>query len=372
MAFNASRTWSIGTPSSTAALGAFSLGAFGGKLAQRQALAVSQQQAGRNHRNERNQPQHDAAADCQFFRGNVEHVVHRADGRQLRPSSNARQLDHRSDNALAHHQEDLGGTHGVHGRAVSARDFFIRKSDDPPHQDRHRRKLEKGNRAVNGVQASGELADLVRDAMAEIFGEVREALFHPLRNSVPAVRHQHRRREQATNEGDQSVSRPIDSMLEIGRRGGGKGVQLGRQKDGAHQKHRKAADVEDALDRPDRNLRSHTQVLLASDQIGANQFSGAAEKSEAGKANHGGRNQPHDRRFFTNRAEKNLPSHRAQEIGEVNEQNAVKYVPPVQVELNQPRPVEVSPRAELKVNKRRQYKDNGGIESPLLDFHSLK
>src|SRR5271165_5260064 len=52
------------------------------KLSQRQAFPVSQQQANRNHRDERDHPQQNAATGRQLMR-RVEDVLQRRNGRQL-------------------------------------------------------------------------------------------------------------------------------------------------------------------------------------------------------------------------------------------------------------------------------------------------
>ena len=71
------------------------------------------------------------------------------------------------------------------------------------------------------------------------------------------------------------------------------GQPLGRggEKGGQNQQDGESPNVEDALHRPDRQLGGKGQVLAARNQIGADEFPGAAQQRQTRKSNDGGRNQ---------------------------------------------------------------------------------
>src|ERR1700723_2450865 len=148
-------------------------------------------------------------------------------------------------------------------------------------------------------------------------------------------------------------------------------MQFGRQKNCAHQQNREAANVKDALHRPNSYLGGKTQIRMAGDQVGANQFTRSPEQRQPSESDHSRWSEGEDRRVFAYGQKKDFPPYRPQQIGEINEEDAMKNVTPFDIESNQQRPIKIAPRAKLKINKRDQNEKNDRIRNVFFMWHLL-
>src|SRR5579864_3887032 len=140
--------------------------------------------------------------------------------------------------------------------------------------------------------------------------------------------------------------------------------QRAGQEDREHHHDRKRADVEDALNAPYGELRREREFGTAGNQIRADEFASAAEKSQAGEADDGGRNHVHCSGIGADRAQKNFPAQGSKPIRDINQGDAVQHVPFADAVRLAPEssPSEGVPMAVLQVKEKGQDEedDDGG------------
>src|SRR6202035_5088981 len=135
---------------------------------------MRQQQANRDNRDERSQPQQNSATGREFMR-RQENMLQCRDRRQLRSSADARQLDQRAQHARTHQQENFGYCHMRKRGPVGMSYLEIRKRDDPPHQNRYSGQLQEGKRTVDRIQSAMKFANSLRHPMSKVRGQMRKA-----------------------------------------------------------------------------------------------------------------------------------------------------------------------------------------------------
>ena len=225
---------------------------------------------------------------------------------------------------------------------------------------------------MDGIEADGKLANFLRDAMAQIFGEMGKTAFDPLGDSSPVVSHQHSSRKQSQYERDQGVSREMNPVPDFRRGYGRKRTQL---------RGKKIAATIRTVKPPTSKIRSTAQTATweakgrfsrRAIRYGRINSPARPSRGESGESDHGRWDQSEDGRLLAHGSKKDFPSNRAQEIGEVDERDAVKNVAPIQSVLKEPSPVEVPPGAELEINQHGQHDEDNRVRCVFFFIHSVR
>ena len=137
----------------------------------------------------------------------------------------------------------------------------------------------------------------------------------------------------------------------------------------SHQ-HGERADIENALHRPDADLRGERDAFLFRDQVRADEFSGAAQQRQSGEADECWAQQSAGARL-ADRLQKHLPAHGAQQVGAVDQSDSgqdVKLADAAGLGA-EAGPVEGAPVLHLEIHQDAQHNDDDGGGEDLLLFH---
>ena len=123
---------------------------------------------------------------------------------------------------------------------------------------------------MDGVKAAAKLADSHGDAVTEVRSEVRKTPFYPTGERLAAAMHGKRSPREADHNHDQYDRYFFKNSPRL------HSLRRGRKEGCQHEQESKASDIENALHSPDRELGGKGEILTLCDEVGADEFSGAA------------------------------------------------------------------------------------------------
>src|ERR1700730_1219372 len=335
---------------------------------------MGQQQTQGYDRDERYQPEHNAAAGGQFL-GHIEDMLQRGDGSQLRTPAHARQLQHRPQHARTHEQKDLHQpdvewilSKDVRGLMIGQRDFMVSDRDDPPHSDRNHDQEEQRNRTVNRIQALAEFTDFQRYPMAQAGAPMRETMLHPVGQGFPFATHQNSPEGQGHHQAKKQKAAIAKTgvILRVRKR-----PSRTRQKDPDRHQDGKGPNVKYSLDRPDGNLGGNRQVLPPRNQIRTNEFSRTSQQRQSSESNEGGRHQLQPGCVRAHRPQEQLPTDRPKNIRDIYKNDGVGNVPGSDLLGLSPEssPVEASPMPELEIDQQTEDNQDSAGDQNAFSIH---
>ena len=260
------------------------------------------------------------------------------EGDDLGTAADSGNLDDTAEGDEAKVDDDIEGGEGV-GLGEGPEDEGAGAEDGSPFEDGVESDEADVGGAPAGGEAGGEVGEGTADFSLEGGGQEGESVAEALREGVTAAGGGYQNDEADRAEEGDEKSAGLEDPLEGGADGSAGGVE-GGEADSEQQEG--GEEVVDAFEQPGGHLGGEGYLFRAGDEVGANEFSGAAEQGDGGKADEGIAEDAPEGGVGIDATEHHLPAEGAGEVAGKDDGGAGEHPAPVDlvIDLGEGGPIE--------------------------------